>query len=111
MDIQCKYNKIYLIFLMSHIFEDCARPLFVRCEDVGLNCDGIIYGKNRETVMDLTIMQMFEYHAICPEEMTTFMRLKIRGRIYACIVIRCAHKCHTRSIIFLKIITGYLNLT
>ncbi len=26
----------------------------------------------------LTIMQMFEYHAICPEEMTTFMRLKIR---------------------------------
>ncbi len=40
---------------MSQIFEDCARPLFVRCEDVGLNCDGIIYGKNRETVMDLAM--------------------------------------------------------
>ena len=67
---------------MSQIFEDCARPLFVRCEDVGLNCDGIIYGKNRETVTDLTIMHMFEYHAICPEEMTTCTRLKIRENIH-----------------------------
>lgn len=53
---------------MSQIFENCTRPLFVRCEDVELNCDGIIYGKDRETVRDLTIMHMFEYHAISPKK-------------------------------------------
>ncbi len=63
---------------MSQTFEDCVRPFCVRCADVGLDCNCVIHDDSEEKVIDKTIMHIFEYHAINPEEMTTFMRLKIR---------------------------------
>lgn len=66
---------------MSQIFEECAKLFCLRCKDVGLNCNRIVFGRNEKKVMDKTIMHMFEYHAICQEEMTTFMRLTIRENI------------------------------
>jgi predicted small metal-binding protein len=63
---------------MFQIFEDCIRSFCIRCEDVGLDCDCIIYGNTAEKVVDGTFMHMFEYHAINPNEMTTSMRLKIK---------------------------------
>jgi len=63
---------------MSQTSEELLRSFFVRCSDVGLNCDCIIFGKSEEKVMDAMIIHMYEYHAIFPEEMTTCMRLKIR---------------------------------
>jgi len=63
---------------MFQIFEDCIRSFYIRCEDVGLDCDCIIYGNTAEKVVDETFMHMFEYHAINPNEMTTSMRLKIK---------------------------------
>jgi predicted small metal-binding protein len=68
---------------MSQIFEDFSRSLCVRCSDVGLNCGCVIFGKNEEKVMDMTIMHMFEYHAINPEEMTSEMKSKIKENIHA----------------------------
>jgi predicted small metal-binding protein len=67
---------------MSQTSEDLLRSFFVRCSDVGLNCDCIIFGKSEETVMDTMIIHMDEYHAISPREMTTCMRLKIRENIH-----------------------------
>lgn len=67
---------------MSQTFEDCA--LFsVRCTDVGLDCNCVIPGRSEKKVMDMTILHMFEYHAINPEEMTTCMRLKIKENIHS----------------------------
>ena len=63
---------------MFQIFEDCIRSFCIRCEDVGLDCNCIIYGNTAEKVLDETFMHMFEYHAINPEEMTTSMKLKIK---------------------------------
>ena len=63
---------------MSQLFEDCIRSFCVRCEDVGLDCNCIIYGTTSEKVADETFLHMYEYHAINPEEMTTSMRLKIK---------------------------------
>ncbi|MGI0042842.1 MAG: DUF1059 domain-containing protein [Nitrososphaeraceae archaeon] len=63
---------------MFQIFEDCIRSFCICCEDVGLDCNCIIYGNTAEKVVDETFMHMFEYHAINPDEMTTSMRLKIK---------------------------------
>ena len=67
---------------MSQLFEDCIRSFCVRCEDVGLNCNCIIYGTTAEKVADETFLHMYEYHAINPEEMTTSMRLKIKEKMH-----------------------------
>ena len=63
---------------MSQTFEHCIRSFCIRCEDVGLDSDCIIYGNTTEKVADETFLHMYEYHAINPEEMTTSMRLKIK---------------------------------
>jgi predicted small metal-binding protein len=73
--------QIYYIFLMSQIFEDCIRSFCIHCEDIGLDCNCIIYGNTADKVMDEIFMHMFEYHAINPEEMTTSMRLKIKENL------------------------------
>ena len=66
---------------MSQLFEDCIRSFCIRCEDVGLDCNCIIYGNTAEKVVDETFIHMFEYHAINPEEMTTSMRMKIKDNM------------------------------
>ncbi len=53
----------------------------LRCADVGLDCNCVIFGSSEENTMDNTIMHMFEYHAINPEEMTTCMKLKIKENV------------------------------
>ena len=63
---------------MSQIFEPCIRSFCIRCEDVGLDCNCIIYGNTEEKVANETFLHMFEYHAINPNEMTTSMRMKIK---------------------------------
>lgn len=63
---------------MSQTYEDYVIPFFIRCEDIGLDCNCTIYGINEERVIDNMVIHMFEYHAINPEEMTTCMRLKIK---------------------------------
>jgi predicted small metal-binding protein len=69
---------------MSQTYEDCIQQLFcVRCGDVGLDCDCSIYGISEETVVDNTILHMFEYHANRPDEMTTCIRLKIIDNVRA----------------------------
>jgi predicted small metal-binding protein len=67
---------------MSLTYEDCIQLVCVRCADVGLDCKCIIYGINEEKVIENTILHMFDYHAIKPEEMTACMRLKIEEKIY-----------------------------
>ena len=62
---------------MSQTYEDCIQIFCIRCQDVGLDCNFIIYGISEENVIYNTILHMFEYHAIEPNEMTTGMRLKI----------------------------------
>jgi predicted small metal-binding protein len=66
---------------MSQIPEELLRSFFVRCSDVGLNCDYVIFGASEEKVMDTMIIHMYECHAINPQEMTTCMRLKIKENI------------------------------
>jgi predicted small metal-binding protein len=68
--------------LMSQTSENLLRSFFVRCSDVGLDCNCIIFGNSEETAMDTMTIHMYEYHAINPEEMTTCMRLKIREYIH-----------------------------
>jgi predicted small metal-binding protein len=63
---------------MSQTFEDLSRSLCVRCSDVGLDCNCIIFGMNEKKVMDKTIIHMFEYHAINPQEMTSQMKSNVR---------------------------------
>ena len=67
---------------MYQIFEDCIRSFCIRCEDVGLDCNCIIYENTEEKVADETFRHMFECHAINPEEMTTCMRLKIKEKMH-----------------------------
>lgn len=67
---------------MSQTYEDCIQLFCVRCRDVGLDCDCTIYGINENTVIDNTILHMFECHAIKPQEMTTHMRLKITENVH-----------------------------
>ena len=66
---------------MSQTPEELLRSFFVRCSDVGLNCDYVIFGTSEEKVMDTMIIHMYECHAINPQEMTTCMRLKIKENI------------------------------
>jgi len=56
--------------------------LFVRCSDVGLDCNCVIFGMNEKEVMDETIVHMFEYHAINRQEMTSEMKSKIRDNMH-----------------------------
>jgi len=67
---------------MSQTFEDLSRSLYVRCSDVGLDCNCVILGMTEKRVMDETIIHMFEYHAIIHEEMTSEMKSKIRENIH-----------------------------
>ena len=67
---------------MSLSYEDCVQLFCVRCGDVGLDCNCIIYGIDEDKVTHNTIIHMFEYHAIKPEEMTTCMRLKIKENMH-----------------------------
>ena len=67
---------------MSQTYEDCIQMFCIRCQDVGLDCNFIIYGISEENVIYNTILHMFEYHAIEPNEMTTGMRLKIKENMH-----------------------------
>jgi hypothetical protein len=61
----------FTALLMSQTFEDFLRSLLcVRRSDVGLDCDCVVFRKGEKRVMDETILQMFEFHGINPEEMT-----------------------------------------
>jgi predicted small metal-binding protein len=66
---------------MFQTYGECVTTFFIRCADVGLNCDCIIYGDSEIKAVNSTIVHMYEYHAINPEEMTTCMNLKIRENI------------------------------
>lgn len=67
---------------MSQTSEELSlRSFFVRCLDVGLNCDCVIFGKSEEKVMHTMVTYMYEYHAINPEEMTSCMKMKIRENV------------------------------
>jgi len=67
---------------MSQTYENCIQRFCIRCQDVGLDCDCTIYGIGEETIICNTILHMFEYHAIEPNEMTTSMGLKIIKNIH-----------------------------
>jgi predicted small metal-binding protein len=68
---------------MSQSYEACLQELFcVCCKDVGLDCNCTIYGINEETAIYNTILHMFEYHAIEPNEMGTGMGLKIMENVH-----------------------------
>lgn len=64
------------------MFEGYERVFCIRCRDVGLICNCIIFGADENEAMENAIVHMFEYHAIKPEEMTTCMKLKISKNIY-----------------------------
>jgi predicted small metal-binding protein len=66
---------------MSQSPEELLRSFFVRCSNVGLKCDYVIFGTSEEKIMDTMIIHMYECHAINPQEMTTCMRLKIKENI------------------------------
>jgi predicted small metal-binding protein len=68
---------------MSQTYEECIQQFCIRCSDVGLDCNCIIYGINEEQVIYNTIIHMLEYHAINPAEMTTCMKLKIKEKMLA----------------------------
>lgn len=77
---------------MSQIFEDWTKPYSVRCSEVGLSCNCIIFGMSERKVMDETIIHMFEYHAIDPKEMTSEMKSKIKQSIRASrVTVRVQH--------------------
>jgi predicted small metal-binding protein len=67
---------------MSQTFGDMLLSLFVRCSDVGLDYDCVIFGMNEKKVMDETIMHLFQYHAINPKEITSEMKSKIKENIH-----------------------------
>jgi hypothetical protein len=50
---------------------------YIRCRNVGLDCNCAIYGNNEKTATYNTILHLFEEHAIAQEEMTTCMKVKI----------------------------------
>jgi predicted small metal-binding protein len=64
------------------MYEGYERTYGVRCRDVGLICNRIIFAASENEAMEKTIVHMFEYHAINPEEVTTCMKLKISENIY-----------------------------
>ena len=57
------------------------RLFCIRCADVGLDCNYIIFGASEGEAMKNAMVHMFDYHAIDPEEMTTCMRLRIKEKI------------------------------
>ena len=67
---------------MSQSYEDCIQIFCIRCKDVGLDCDSTVYGLDEETVIDNRVLDLFENHAIEPEEITTCMRLKISENVH-----------------------------
>jgi predicted small metal-binding protein len=67
---------------MSQTYENCIQLSCVHCVDIGLDCNCTIYGISEKKAIDNTIVHMFEYHAIKPEEMTTCMRLKIKENMH-----------------------------
>jgi predicted small metal-binding protein len=67
---------------MSQTFGDMLLSVFVRCSDVGLDYDWVIFGMNEKKVMDKTIMHLFQYHAINPKEIASEMKSKIKENIY-----------------------------
>ena len=67
---------------MPQTFKECVTVFFIRCIDVGLNCNCIIYGTSENNVVNSAITHMYEYHAINPEEMTTCMKSKICKNIH-----------------------------
>jgi predicted small metal-binding protein len=67
---------------MSQTYGNCIQLFYVRCKDVGLDCNCTIYGISEETVIDSTILHIFENHAIKPKEMTTCMKLKIIENVW-----------------------------
>jgi predicted small metal-binding protein len=42
---------------MSQTFEDCERPFCLRCGDVGLDCNLVVFGQTEEEVEGI------DYHA------------------------------------------------
>jgi predicted small metal-binding protein len=54
----------------------------LRCADVGLDCNCVIFGSSEENIVDKTIRHMFEYHAINPEEITSCMKIKIKESVH-----------------------------
>jgi predicted small metal-binding protein len=54
----------------------------LRCADVGLDCNCVIFGSSKENTVDKTITHMFEYHAINSEEITTYMKMKIKESVH-----------------------------
>jgi predicted small metal-binding protein len=67
---------------MSSTYEDLSQSICVRCSDVGLDCSYVIFGNSEEKVVDITILHMFEHHAINPEEMTSEMKWKIKENLH-----------------------------
>lgn len=43
---------------MSQTFEDWTKPYSVRCSDVGLRCNCVIFGMNEKRVMNETVAHM-----------------------------------------------------
>jgi predicted small metal-binding protein len=68
---------------MTQLSADLLRFFIIRCSDVGLDCEHVIFGNSEYAVMHNAVVHMHEYHAIIPEEMTTCMKLKIRENIHS----------------------------
>jgi predicted small metal-binding protein len=69
--------------LPPQTFEEYAATTFyIRCADVGLNCDCVIHGTSENNAVSSAIVHMYEYHSINPKEMTTCMKLKISESIH-----------------------------
>jgi predicted small metal-binding protein len=67
---------------MSQRYEDSRQSFTVKCSDVGLDCNCVVFGDSEENAFDTTISHMGEYHAINPEEMTSEMKWKIEENIH-----------------------------
>jgi predicted small metal-binding protein len=67
--LPAKYLIIILIayYPMSQQVEDAAGQFCVRCADVGLDCNYVIVSSGEKKVIDKTIVHMFEFHAVKPE--------------------------------------------
>lgn len=90
---------------MSQTFEDWTKPYSVRCSDVGLRCNCVIFGMNEKRVMNETVAHMYEYHAIDPKEMTSQMKSRIRQNIKASnVMVRVQH---AKIILILNVFQSY----
>lgn len=76
---------------MSQTFEDWTKPYSVRCSDVGLRCNCVIFGMNEKRVMNETVAHM-SIMPFDPKEMTSQMKLRIRQNIKASsVMVRVQH--------------------